>query len=173
MTICAVLPLRENNIKICRTLDMTKDKEPQKNEDSLGPDLSAFTVNNFEKEYMNYPPASKLYDYPELHLDVLSPKCYRTIQEQEIKLELYHEETLFYIFYTYTETVVQIEAYNLLISKGYFFSSIYKCFINFDGKKDIDNQNRKIIIFDPFYWKKIEKTVVFDKEFVESIKGRI
>ncbi|KRH92394.1 putative transcriptional regulator, partial [Pseudoloma neurophilia] len=51
--------------------------------------------------------------------------------------------------------------------------TIYKCFIDIEGNKIIDNKNRKITIFDPFYWKKIEKTVIFDKEFVDSIKGKI
>lgn len=152
---------------------MAKDLDPFKEREKKGPDLSLFTASNFETENMNHPPNSRLYDYTELHLNILSLNCYRSIQEQEIKLELYHEETLFYIFYTFTESDIQIDAYNLLISKGYSFSTIYKSFISFGGNKTIDNQNRKITIFDPHYWKKIEKTVVFDKEFVESIKGRI
>ncbi|KRH94198.1 putative transcriptional regulator, partial [Pseudoloma neurophilia] len=138
---------------------MTMDKDPQKREENTGPDLSKFTPYNFERDKMKFPPNCKLYDYSELHMNVLSLNCYKSIPEQEIKTELYHEETLFYIFYTYTESDKQIAAYNLLIEKGYFYSTIYKCFIDIEGNKIIDNKNRKITIFDPFYWKKIEKTV--------------
>lgn len=152
---------------------MTKDKEPQKDNPISRSDLSFYKKNNFELTHMNHPQFSKLYEYPELHLNIEPPNCYKNVPDQQIKLDLYHEETLLYIFYNYTETAIQIDAYNLLIERGYFFSTIYTSFVLFEGKPVIDDLNRTITIFDPFFWKKIEKSVIFDKEFVESIKGRI
>lgn len=152
---------------------MKKDEDHLKEDYDSGPNLSNFTLNNFKTNNYKQLPTLPFFEYPEVHIDNLSPICYNSIQDQKIKLNLYHEETLFYIFYTYTETDVQKQVYNLLITKGYWYCTIYKCFICFDGKKIIDNQNRKISIFDPFHWKKIEKNVNFDKEFVDSIKGTI
>ncbi|ELA48425.1 hypothetical protein VCUG_00034 [Vavraia culicis subsp. floridensis] len=150
---------------------MKKENDSSTDEESVENNLNIYTLQNIENYALKEYPTLPLYEYPEPNLDTLSPICYSTVQKPELKLELYHEETLFYIFYTYTETSAQIKAYNLLIAKGYSFSTIYKCFMLYTGKKIVDNANRKIVIFDPFYWKKIEKNVVFDKNFVDSIKG--
>lgn len=150
---------------------MKKEYDSSTDEESSENNICAYTLRNIENIDIKEYPTLPLYDYPEPNLDTLSPICYGTVQQPELKLELYHEETLFYIFYTYTETSAQLKAYNLLIEKGYLFSTTFKCFILFTGKKICDNTNRKIIVFDPFYWKKIEKSVIFDKSFVDSIKG--
>lgn len=152
---------------------MKKEDEIVNENQVLSMILSKYTLKSFENNQEKQYPTLPLYNYPEPHLDLLSPICYGSIKNQKMKLELYHEETLFYIFYTYTETPVQIDAYNLLISKGYYFSTSLKCFFTFTGKKIVDNTSRKIVIFDPFEWKKEEKSVVFDKEFIESIKESV
>lgn len=158
---------------ISKHTPMKKDQNSSSDREVLENSLSMYTLQNIESGLLKQYPTLPLYNYAESNIETVSPTCYSMVQRPELKLELYHEETLFYVFYTYTETATQVKAYNLLISKGYWFSTIYKCFVLFTGQKVCDNTSRKILIFDPFYWKKIEKNVVFDKSFVDSIKGAV
>eukprot|EP00866_Antonospora_locustae_P001367 jgi/Antlo1/1367/1210 len=110
---------------------------------------------------------------------ILHP-CYANVVCANPKLTLLHEETLFYIFYMYPGDRMQESAFFMLLDLGYFFCTTLKCFVSFtekhiaeqltSGRSILDNKKHKIVIFDPFCWEKLTKEVVYDSDFVNSLK---
>lgn len=110
---------------------------------------------------------------------ILHP-CYINVGPVYPKITALHEETLFYIFYMCPADRIQESAFYLLLELGYFFCTTLKCFVSFTeknvaeqlvaGKSILDNSKHKIVIFDPFSWEKLTKEVVYDKDFIESLK---
>lgn len=110
---------------------------------------------------------------------ILHP-CYANVASANPKFTLLHEETLFYIFYMYPGDRMQESAFCMLLDLGYFFCTMLKCFVSFTekhvaeqlvaGRSILDNKKHKIVIFDPFCWEKLTKEVIYDVDFVSSLK---
>ncbi len=80
------------------------------------------------------------------------------------------EETLFYIFYAFINTKIQIEAYNELIKKGYAFSKTLDLFVYITENKIVDNLEHSIIVFLPLEWKKEHRKIEFTAEFISGLE---
>lgn len=106
--------------------------------------------------------------------------CYSNITSVHPKLSFLHEETLFYIFYMCPGDRRQENAFYILLDLGYFFCTTLRCFVSFtekqaaeqliSGQAIVDDNKHKIIIFDPFCWEKLTKEVVYDADFIESLR---
>jgi len=103
----------------------------------------------------------------------LLPECYTTFTFNNVNIKALHEETLFFIFYALIESELQVQAYNELILKGYYFSRMLDGFVFFDDLKTVDNKRKKILFFDPFEWEKCLKEVVFDEKFINSLESSV
>lgn len=100
----------------------------------------------------------------------LLPDCYSTFTFNNLNVKNFHEETLFFIFYSLPESELQIKGYNELINRGYRFSKTLDAFVFFNDPKIQDNKKRTILVFDPFSWEKIHKEIVFDNEFISGLE---
>lgn len=101
------------------------------------------------------------------------PECYNTFTYTNIQITNFHEETLFFIFYALVESTMQLNAYNELISRGYYFSKTFDGFVFLEDQKIVDNRRRKVLCFDPFEWEKIAKDVCFDETFINGLVGKV
>lgn len=104
-------------------------------------------------------------------LSRMLPECYTTFTFNNVCIQNLHEETLFYIFYAMHESDLQIKAYNELMHKGYLFSKSLDSFVVLGDLKIADNRKRTIVVFDPCEWEKINKEVVFDEQFINSLES--
>lgn len=111
-------------------------------------------------------------------LSKMLPSCYPRkpsegifrINIDDMKVENLHEETLFYIFYSFPNDELQLKAYKDILRRKYNFCKLYKCFVTFNTPAVADNVKRTIVMFDPFTWTKISTEVMFDDKFVESLE---
>ena len=110
---------------------------------------------------------------PPSQISRLKPECYTTFIFNNINIASLHEETLFYIFYSFIGTNLQIQAYNELINKGYQFSRHLESFVIIAGNKTADNKKRNILIFDPWDWKTASREIILDDKFVNSLETHI
>lgn len=117
------------------------------------------------------------YYQPSILLKML-PSCYPKspnegvfrVNIEDMKLDNLHEETLFYIFYSFPGDELQIRAYNGILKRKYVFCKMYKCFVMLNAPAAADGVKRAIVMFDPFTWSKISTEVVFDEKFVRSLE---
>lgn len=113
-------------------------------------------------------------------LSRMLPGCYpRSASEgmfkvsiKDMKMENLHEETLFYVFYSFPGDELQTRAYNNILRRKYVFCRLYKCFVALNAPAVPDGAKRSITMFDPFSWARISKDVVFDDRFVGSLESR-
>ena len=88
-------------------------------------------------------------------------------------IESLTEETLFYIFYAFVNTDLQVSAYNELIEKGYVYSRTLDLFVSLPSSRKPDGISRTITVFDPWEWKKTSQAVVFSKDFIQGLEGKV
>lgn len=100
----------------------------------------------------------------------MMPECYRDINTPNIPVKALNEETLFYIFYAMPETEMQIEAYNEIINKGYFYSTQLGEFVYVKDSVKTDNKVKTILVFNPHKWEKENIDVMFDSKFIDSLQ---
>ena len=110
---------------------------------------------------------------------ILHP-CYASIVSVYPKLSALHEETLFYIFYMHPGDKIQESAFYLLLDLGYYFCTALGYFLNFterhiseklaSGQSILDNARHRVVVFDPFSWEKVSREVLYDRDFVESLR---
>merc|ERR1712080_120084 len=107
-------------------------------------------------------------DFNPLHSII--PSCYLVTSNVVRNFAVYHEETLFYIFFTFPETELQIQAYEHLLQRGYVWSTkLYRfVYLNFNIKAT--NEDIEIIIFDPVNWEKKGVKINLNNEFIKSLK---
>jgi hypothetical protein len=127
-------------------------------------DVSVYTTRRYipSKKDGLYPPSNKL--------NSILPKCYKDIKFPSPKIDLLHEETLFYIFYCIPNEEIQAEAFKALTLKRYFFHVQMNSFVVFAGEAVPDGSKRQITYFDPEIWEKFCKEVTFDQEFVDNLR---
>lgn len=114
------------------------------------------------------------YKIPNLKIARMFPECYANFTFNNINVQNFHEETLFFIFYSLVESDLQLQAYNELIKKGYYYSKTLDGFVFFEESLKIsDNRRKKIQFFDIENWEKQSKEVVFDDAFINSLQGKI
>lgn len=134
-------------------------------------------ISNTKEEFVV---GSSLKSPEERSLERVLHPCYTSVGPVSPKITSLHEETLFYIFYMCPADRIQESVFYLLLELGYFFCTTLKCFLSFAEKsvaEDVvagrpiqDNSKHKIVIFDPFSWEKLTKEIVYDKDFLESLK---
>ncbi|KAK6089457.1 hypothetical protein P3W45_001594 [Vairimorpha bombi] len=115
---------------------------------------------------------SATYYKPNL-MDQIIPDCYKDIKFNDQKFDVYKEETLFYIFYSFPGMEIQKSAFTALIKKGYFYSKFYRSFVLFKGQRQIDDAKHVVTMFDPFNWSKIKREVVFDDKFIYTLESKL
>lgn len=103
-------------------------------------------------------------------LKSLIPQCYINLANVNPNIKYLHEETLFYIFYNMIGQEVQMQAYRALIERRYHFHTKMNMFVKFGGERIADDTIRRITYFDVYNWKRDVIEVVFDKEFIESLR---
>jgi CCR4-NOT transcription complex subunit 2 len=116
--------------------------------------------------------------YPEPAVSRMLPSCYPKsnsdgvfrINVEAINIDNLHEETLFYVFYSFPGDEMQMKAYNKILEHRYLFCRLYKCFVTVSAPLVADGVRRPIVMFDPFTWSKISKEVLFDDKFINSLE---
>ncbi|ADM10957.1 general negative regulator of transcription [Encephalitozoon intestinalis ATCC 50506] len=116
--------------------------------------------------------------YPQSPLSRMLPNCYPKapnegifkVNIEDMKMDNLHEETLFYIFYTFPGDKLQTKAYDNILKRKYIFCRMYKCFVTFNSPAIADHVKRLIVMFDPFSWSKVSIEVVFDEKFIRSLE---
>ncbi|AFN82428.1 general negative regulator of transcription [Encephalitozoon romaleae SJ-2008] len=116
--------------------------------------------------------------YPQSLLSRMLPNCYPKapnegifkVNIEDMKMDNLHEETLFYIFYTFPNDKLQVKAYDNILRRKYIFCRMYKCFVTFNAPPIADHVKRSIVMFDPFSWSKVSIEVVFDERFIRSLE---
>jgi len=103
----------------------------------------------------------------------LLPECYKHTKPGAISISLLHDETLFYVFYNLTESKLQVQAYNELLKRGYFYSLALDRFVIFNCPKIEDSKRKAITVFQPLEWKKEVVEVVFTENFVNTLEGAL
>ena len=112
---------------------------------------------------------------PTLTISAILPlDFYSNISVSQIgkHIEKYHEETLFYIFYNFPETSVQIDCFKRLTELGYMFSETLNLFVFIIGNIEIDNKIREVVVFDPVKWERCSIKINFDRLFLLSLRGK-
>ncbi|CAD24975.1 GENERAL NEGATIVE REGULATOR OF TRANSCRIPTION [Encephalitozoon cuniculi GB-M1] len=139
------------------------------NKDKLSEILSIVREKKYQDPSTYYPPSL---------LSRMLPNCYPRapnegifkVNIEDMKMDNLHEETLFYIFYSFPNDRLQIKAYDNILKKKYVFCKMYKCFVTFNSPATADHVKRSIVMFDPFSWSKVSLEVVFDEKFVRSLE---
>jgi CCR4-NOT transcription complex subunit 2 len=103
----------------------------------------------------------------------LLPECYTSFTFNNLNFKNFHEETLFFIFYAFPESEIQVQAYNELIKKGYLFSKTLNLFVLINEPKVADNKRRMVLAFIPKDWEKSSIEVLFDTPFVMGLEGSV
>ncbi|KAM0672343.1 hypothetical protein OCOL_000561 [Ordospora colligata] len=106
------------------------------------------------------------------------PSCYPKasvegtfkVNIQDMNMDNLHEETVFYIFYSFPGDELQLKAYNNIIKRKYIFCKIYKCFVFLTTSAVVDHIKRSIVMFDPYTWSKVSVEVSFDEKFIRSLE---
>ncbi|TBT96605.1 hypothetical protein CWI37_2884p0010, partial [Hamiltosporidium tvaerminnensis] len=144
--------------------------EPDSEEEEYVYKLSDINNEIIEK-FKNNPLSRSEHIFPkESLLSQVLPSCYTEFAPISPKIELLHEETLFYIFYSFNDENLRLQAFNTLIKKNYLYSSKINCFV-LATKNIPDNSKKNILIFDPLKWEKVMKEIIYDEEFVNSLKA--
>jgi hypothetical protein len=97
---------------------------------------------------------------------------YSSINNLEISVGSYHDETLMYIFYSIASTSLQIESYNELIRRGHGYLKHPGLFLvlgntNLESMRDTA---RTFSVFDPYIWKMDQKEFVVDELFISNVE---
>ena len=111
-------------------------------------------------------------------LSKMLPSCYPKasvegtfkVNIQDMNMDNLHEETVFYIFYSFPGDELQLKAYNNIIKRKYMFCKIYKCFVFLTTSAVVDHIKRSIVMFDPYTWSKVSVEVSFDEKFIRSLE---
>ncbi|OQS54485.1 hypothetical protein EHP00_1050 [Ecytonucleospora hepatopenaei] len=102
----------------------------------------------------------------------MMPKCYSEINTPKVPLSSFNEETLFYIFYAMSETEIQVEAFNEILSKGYVYSTYLDEFVFYNDEIKVDNNVKSILVFNPYKWEKENVEILFDSKFIDSLMSQ-
>lgn len=126
-----------------------------------------------EKKYQDpstyYPPSLLLRMLPNCYPKAPNEGIFK-VNIEDMKMDNLHEETLFYIFYSFPNDKLQVKAYDNILKRKYIFCKVYKCFVVFNFPLVADHVKRPIVMFDPFSWSKVSTEVVFDEKFVRSLE---
>ncbi|WUR05037.1 general negative regulator of transcription [Vairimorpha necatrix] len=143
--------------------DKSKDQDQLESEDLE--EMIKLTLSQSYKDSSTY--------YKPSQLSQIIPECYKIINFDDKKFDLYNEETLFYIFYSFPNDEIQKQAFLGLIKRGYVYSKFYRCFVLLQEKVEVDNSKHVLSMFDPFNWSMIKREVLYDEKFVLSIETKL
>ncbi|ORD95676.1 hypothetical protein HERIO_2307 [Hepatospora eriocheir] len=96
------------------------------------------------------------------------PKCYTEFNFDNIKFNSLNEQTLFYIFYAIPNSQIQIDAFNELINRDFYYSKTLEMFCYLKNPQ-ADYSNKSIEVFNPIKWEKETKTILFDSKFIDNL----
>lgn len=118
---------------------------------------------------LNYTKPTK----PRSSVTRLLPECYTHFTFNNLNAKNFHEETLFFIFYAFPDSDLQLRAYNELIQKGYLFSKTLDLFVFINDSKIADNKRRGVLAFVPKDWEKSTIEVLFDSNFILGLESTV